>query len=433
MYNIHSNYQNILSLIKKNGVHFASLAYLFPFGSTQVENLELITTNNYYPDSTSTENNDIELNGYRHILFLCYDQEPLIYDYNKPVFDEVRQTSITKAWVGVKTAEYGYSKILGSRVHLNELYRVLEYKITTNYYPIILLNTEKNSKEKDKIFEKYDFIDCYYFFHGLAAADWYRGYEYCSDILPISERTIKKKFISFNRITGNARVYRSFFVAELIKRNLLDLGNVSYSRVCPVHGKLEPSLIKAKTDYNLPRDYVQETLSLLNTLPQELRIDGPEDSPISNDSFSIGPIEQSIESFLHVVTETCFWDEKQHLTEKIFKPIVLKQPFVLLGCANNLSYLKEYGFQTFDRWWDESYDQIEDPIQRLKAVCDIIEQICNKSDSELEQLLLEMQEVLDYNYNRFYSKDFVKDIWNELTVNLQAAIAQLPPPTSQGT
>jgi hypothetical protein len=188
---------------------------------------------------------------------------------------------------------------------------------------------------------------------------------------------------------------------------------------------LEKTLLESKIKYNLSIEYIRETLYLLNTkLNNDLRIDTDINLPIANDSFTIGPIPQSIESFLHVVTETCFWEEKQHLTEKIFKPIVLKQPFVLLGCANNLSYLKEYGFKTFDRWWDESYDKCLDPIERINMVIQIIEDICKLTNHELENLLIEMEEVLEYNYNRFYSKEFIQDIWNELETNLQFAISQ---------
>jgi hypothetical protein len=104
---------------------------------------------------------------------------------------------------------------------------------------------------------------------------------------------------------------------------------------------------------------------------------------------------------------------------------VSKQPFLLLGCANNLQYLKSYGFKTFNRWWDENYDAIEDPLTRLKVVVNILKGICEKSNDELEQMLLDMQEVLEYNYNWFYSKEFLDLVWNELTTNLQAAIAQL--------
>jgi len=381
------------------------LGYLFPFGTTKISNIEFINEDNF------------------NTIFFCYDQEPLIYNYNKIIFDYIKG-SVSRKSKYLKQEKYGYSETFGFNLLVSETFNYVK-----NSLPVILLNTEKNSEEKNKILNEYNFIDCYYFFHGLAAADWYRGYEYCTDILPLSERKINKKFITFNRITGNSRVYRSFLVTELIKRNLLDFGHVSYSRNCPEHGELKLTLLKAKEEYNLPKEYIQTALNLLNTLPSDLRIDTPSDAPIANDSFTVGPVIQSVESFLHVVTETCFWDKKQHLTEKIFKPIVLKQPFVLLGCANNLSYLKEYGFKTFDRWWDESYDSCEDPIERINLVCNIIEQICKLSNDELKNLLLEMQEVLEYNYNRFYSKEFVQDIWNELTTNLQSAIAQLPPQT----
>jgi hypothetical protein len=61
-------------------------------------------------------------------------------------------------------------------------------------------------------------------------------------------------------------------------------------------------------------------------------------------------------SFLHIVNETVV--DKQHLTEKIFKPIVLKQPFVLMGGQGTLQYLRDYGFKTFKKWFDEDYDDI---------------------------------------------------------------------------
>ena len=127
-------------------------------------------------------------------------------------------------------------------------------------------------------------------------------------------------------------------------------------------------------------------------------------------------------SFLHVVTETMFWDDRTHLTEKIFKPIVAKQPFVLVGCYKNLEYLRDYGFRTFDRWWSEDYDNISDPHQRLNAVVDVIEKICKLSLGDLEDMLAEMQEVLEYNYDWFYNPEFVNSIWDELKTNLTVGL-----------
>lgn len=387
----------------------SAVAYLHPFGSTQSDNLEFLRDFSIDPE----------------VILFCYDQEPIDADYNFNLFQKVENFKNFDINTINKIEVVGYSNYLKNTVTLKS------QKITYRNPPsIILLNTEKDSSQKNITLSKHKFIDCYYFFHALAASDWFRGYEFCKSILPIKQRNIRKKFISFNRIVGNARIYRSFFITELYRKNLLDFGHVSYSKICPVHGNLQPSIIESIKKYNLDQKYILELAKDLNEI-NDLRIDTPLNDQIHNHSFSVDPVTESMESFVHVVTETCFWEQKKHLTEKIFKPIVLKQPFILLGCVNNLSYLKEYGFKTFDRWWDESYDSCQDPIERINQVVKIIEKLCQLSNSDLTNLLHEMEEVLEHNYNRFYSKEFVQDIWIELETNLQLAISQLPPRISQ--
>jgi hypothetical protein len=385
MYNIHSHYENIYYYAK---LHFENptVKYLFPFGSSDIANVEILRTG----DAPGP------------VLF-CYDQEPLIYHYNRFLLSDIQ---------------------LKSQFDIAPFQKAPHNSNKANSY-IIFLNTEKDSLEKEKILKEYRFIDCYYFYHALAASDWYRGYKYDFRIQPIKQRRFDKKFISFNRITGNSRVYRSLFVAELMRRNILNHGLLSYSKTCPVHGSLKNNFVYARDTYKLSGDYVSESYKLLEYhLETDLRIDGSIHEQIQNDSFAVGPVTNLMSSFLHVVTETCFWDTKKHLTEKIFKPIVLKQPFVLLGSQNNLSYLKEYGFKTFDKWWNEDYDKCSDPIQRINKVCDIIENICSLSQSDLQDLALEMEETLEYNYNRFFSKTFVQDVWTELLTNLDSAFSQ---------
>ena len=212
----------------------------------------------------------------------------------------------------------------------------------------------------------------------------------------------------------------------LDEKNLLDYGHISFSKKCPVHNDIEYSIFHIIKNFNLDKNYIIEKLNHISSLP-DLRIDSSIEHPIQNSSFEIGNISKPMESFVHVVTETCFWETKKHLTEKIFKPIVLKQPFLLLGCANNLAYLKEYGFKTFDRWWDESYDDCQDPLQRINMVVKILEDLCKIPNTQLESMLVDMQEVLEHNYALFYSFEFIESIWKELETNLDHAIAQLPP------
>jgi len=377
MYNLDSHYENILHLANSI-IAGCKVIYLHPFGATQPENVENIGTGD----------------GFAPVI-IVYDQEPLNCVYNSYLIDHI---------------------IDNFRDQIGNVKDVF-----------LLINTEKHSIEKRKLIEKYfargvDLMDCSYFFHALCASDWYRGYRNDQRITSPSGRKLTKKFITFNRITGNSRVYRSLLVAELA--DVIDQGYVSYSDRCPVHNEFYTDAIyNNKKNYNYDHLYIEEVVNKLNNISFPLRIDTHE-GDIPNGSYSIGPMQELMSSFLHVVTETMFWDERTHLTEKIFKPIVAKQPFVLVGCANNLEYLKSYGFKTFDRWWDESYDTITDPIQRIKAVGKIIKDICNKPINELEKLLTEMEEVLDFNYNRFYDPRFVKSVWNELEENMKRPFSQ---------
>jgi hypothetical protein len=99
---------------------------------------------------------------------------------------------------------------------------------------------------------------------------------------------------------------------------------------------------------------------------------------------------------------------------------------MLVGCAHNLAYLKSYGFKTFDRWIDESYDDLEDPVLRLQAVVKELDSLSALSNEQLTVILHEMEEVLEYNYRLFNSREFLDAAWNELTGNLTAAIAAAP-------
>lgn len=94
------------------------------------------------------------------------------------------------------------------------------------------------------------------------------------------------------------------------------------------------------------------------------------------------------------------------ITEKLWRSIYYKRPFILMGNYRTLEYLKGLGFKTFDCMWNEDYDIIEQPYIRenaclhtLKEVCDTytIETLHNKLYSE------EVQAILQHNYDLFKS------------------------------
>jgi len=371
MYNINSHYENIYSYLSTIVAH-PRVLYLHPYGSTQPEQIEVLAKDMSHLPSTGDP------------LFIFYDQEPIYGEFNFRLFDYIRDN------------------ISG---------------------PYVLVTTEKESDALDRVQARYGWPVVYYFHHVFAAHDWYRGYQYNSQLIDPGSRTLKKKFVSFNRLTSHARVYRSLFISELVKHGILDQGHVSYNDVCPDNNENYVSnLAAAKESGLISYNIFSEATNNIAQAPLPLRVDYKDQLTIPNHSFVLSAIPETQESFCYVVTETCFWDRKHHLTEKIFKPIVSKMPFILIGPANNLAYLREYGFETFGNWWDESYDSIVDPVARLAAATQVLSNLCSKDLGELEAMLKDMNDVLDYNYNRFYSQDFLDTSWAELTENLKFAV-----------
>lgn len=101
--------------------------------------------------------------------------------------------------------------------------------------------------------------------------------------------------------------------------------------------------------------------------------------------------------FVELVCESFFTGATFFPTEKLFRPILLKTPFIVQGPQYFLHNLKKLGFQTFDQWWDEGYS--EDPAwHQLTEIKKILDFLSTKSVSELNQMYLNMSDVLEHNY-----------------------------------
>jgi hypothetical protein len=143
-----------------------------------------------------------------------------------------------------------------------------------------------------------------------------------------------------------------------------------------------------------------------------------------NGHFPIGCEPANVDAFWHIVTETVFYYDKLHLTEKIFKPIVSKQPFMLLAAPGNLAYLKSYGFKTFDSVLDESYDLIQDNDLRTQAVVDQLHWYCNLTPDEKTDIIQRLEPIIDYNFHHFYG-EFRHIITRELLDNTKTLFKEI--------
>jgi hypothetical protein len=89
-------------------------------------------------------------------------------------------------------------------------------------------------------------------------------------------------------------------------------------------------------------------------------------------------------------------------------------PFVLVAPAGSLAYLREYGFQTFDGIFNESYDLETDDIKRIEAVTRLLKDLDLLSVEERNQIHQACLPIVEHNYNHFYYGGLTDILWPEL-------------------
>ena len=273
-------------------------------------------------------------------------------------------------------------------------------------YQIKTIVTSEKSALVDAYAIKYDAKLLYYFFHGFAALDWYRGFY----ALNYNKQVIKDytyDYITFNRLVSNDRSYRCYFVSKLAEELLLEHGQVSFG-LATEQATWQEEIVDVNTKLSTKAiDHIKLHLPSTPLIIDNERVPGSASADIprcTNDSL------------WHIVTETVFYYDKLHLTEKAFKPIVMKQPFMLLGAVGNLAYLKSYGFKTFDSIIDESYDTIQDNDLRTEAVVAQIAWYCALSAEEKRTVIEAIAPIVEYNFHHFYG-EFKHIITRELLDN----------------
>lgn len=126
------------------------------------------------------------------------------------------------------------------------------------------------------------------------------------------------------------------------------------------------------------------------------------------------------DSLVYLSTETVFFGQRWHLTEKTFKPIALGMPFVLLSTVGSLEYLRSYGFQSFGHIWNEDYDLESDDPARFESVARVLKDIGALTIAEKKQLWRHCLPIIKHNWNWFYGGDFERTLWRELTDMLKS-------------
>lgn len=126
----------------------------------------------------------------------------------------------------------------------------------------------------------------------------------------------------------------------------------------------------------------------------------PEDMPLFDDTY------------FSLVTETMYYDSTvlkyklgydlpflncTFFSEKIYKPIIMLHPFLLVARPHSIRMLKEHGFKTFHPYIDESYDSIEEDGDRMQAVINEVKRLSNLTPLEWLIWCTNIKSIVEYN------------------------------------
>jgi hypothetical protein len=281
-----------------------------------------------------------------------------------------------------------------------------------------LISTEVKDRYviNNSIEDNFTIIGFNYFFHRL----WFHTHNFHRDFsedfynnvlnenLKKHKQTPKEKhFLCFNRKPHDHRV--AIFAeimtnSELKEKTIITLGNESL-----IHGQNFRESIRRfiDTNYKYGSDRLYNFIDSYNG-QNEYLYDTP--SHIDEQSIHIN-LDAQNKTFCNIVTETLTGEDLLFFSEKIIKPIFSLQPFIIIGNRNSLKKLKEYGFKTFDKWWDESYDDLYYQ-NRFEKIVETLIEISKWDDQKINQTLLEMEDILIHNFKMLIEDKSTKEFFN---------------------
>jgi len=201
----------------------------------------------------------------------------------------------------------------------------------------------------------------------------------------------KKKFLNLNR---RWRWHRPLLVTLLHKKGLLDDGYVSLAKADD--GKGWNHAWSWLSNYYRGHKTLGEIFSNPVIELPDMYLD-QEDLVTNRANHERSINKYYEETYFSVITETTYHENVPFLSEKIFKAIAMGHPFIIAGSPNTLEHLRKLGYMTYGSIIDEGYDTILDHGDRMLAIVDEIERLCNLDKQELKAWLVNARQIATHN------------------------------------
>jgi len=225
-------------------------------------------------------------------------------------------------------------------------------------------------------------------------------------LTPISQR---KTF--YNSLSRNPKNFRLLFTLELVKRDLLNLGCVSFGVSDDYGDELYKELIPAEYTHLFPMyaDGIVKRNQYVVTYPPE-----------------------AIDSIVKVVLESTYDDsiipgtkctnycggifsDRVFLTEKTFFAFQSYQIPLFVTVKGHVQAVRDHGFDVFDDIVDHSYDLEPNPGNRIKMVADELERLLKNKDSIMSVTNLNERRKKNNQHRQIVQEQIGKNLKEKLT------------------
>ena len=217
-----------------------------------------------------------------------------------------------------------------------------------------------------------------------------------------------KTFLCFNKVI---RLHRLLLIGKLIHSNLIESGYCSTYYSERMMKQINEALPKLE---NIDNDAKLSIESSMDKFPLVI------DEYKENRSNPIDILQDDLQyfenSYYSLVTETIYFKERIDpidqespychaltFTEKTFRPIALRHPFIIVGIYGFLKGLKELGYKTFAPYINEEYDNETNDVKRMAMIIDEVKRLNSFTDEQWLNWQEKIKPIVDHNYQLFFN------------------------------
>lgn len=240
------------------------------------------------------------------------------------------------------------------------------------------------------------------------------------DVYNISDRIRPLKFLCYNR--NSSRLHRLLLVSKLYKDDILENSKVSL-----YENEYFNNTDKDHLFYNFEglefsySDVVWMRKTLLEIYPLRLDFDNQQ-TAAQSDNF-LSEKTHYLDTYFSLVTETSISNEWCFITEKCIRPMIGLHPFIVFGNPHTLKILKNFGFKTFDKIIDESYDNEFDTKKRFDMAYEEVKKLNNISKEELHEKYYSIIDILNHNKEMVKKLALTDGVVDDMLSGLEKSIS----------